>query len=182
MGLSKLTVWSLNANGLISNETAQDGGLGKRSTLFHMFKNNSAPYKLPDVICLQETHADSELLETIKREWPGHASGTSTSSAKLGCCILLHPKFNPEIVHETNDNDGRFNCLVFKIDEELYSIFNLYAPNTMGQPKEWQTALSHDAFVETGWSDHKACTITLSFGGESHNQSSNPTTNLLIST
>ena len=39
-------------------------------------------------------------------------------------------------MHEINDKDGRFNFLVFKIDEELYSIFNLYAPNTMGQPKK----------------------------------------------
>ena len=60
MGLSKLTVWSLNVNGLNDDTPAVDGGLGKRPTLLHMFKNNSAPYKLPDIVCIQETHLDKE--------------------------------------------------------------------------------------------------------------------------
>ena len=136
MGLSKLTVWSLNVNGLNDDNAAVGGGLGKRSTLLHMFKNNSAPYKLPDIVCIQESHLDKEGLNTLKREWPGFASGTSTSSSSLGCCILLHPKFNPEVIKEINDKDGRFNLLILKLNGELFSIFNFYAPNCQGQKKK----------------------------------------------
>ena len=48
----------------------------------------------------------------------------------------MHPKFNPEVVKEINDKDGRFNLLILKLNGELFSIFNFYAPNCQGQQKK----------------------------------------------
>ena len=96
----------------------------KRNRFYEWSKNQKA-----NVILVQETHFSDELIPYIRSEWKGeilHSIGTSQSR---GVSIFIHEKLHAEIIDSVIDNNGRYIITNLKINDNVYCITNIYAPN-----------------------------------------------------
>ena len=79
----KTKIVSLNAIGLRTTNTA----IPKRRKLFTWLKNTSA-----DVIFLQETHSDHQLVDIICNEWGAKCYFAHGDNKSRGVAIFFTPK------------------------------------------------------------------------------------------
>ena len=82
-----------------------------------------------DIYFLQETHSTKNDEKLWKNEWGGKAFFTYSSSNKAGCGYLINNKTNISINNTIRDGDGRFIILEVNINEESFTLVNLYCPN-----------------------------------------------------
>ena len=61
----------------------------KRFDIFQTLRNENF-----DIIALQETHCDTETLETWSEEWGGKSKWSTYSSDKAGVAFLFSPKID----------------------------------------------------------------------------------------
>ena len=114
--IQKLHTVTINAQGLRDKI--------KRNRFYEWVKNQKA-----NIILVQETHFSEEILPFIRTEWKGeiiHSIGTSQSR---GVSIFICKNINAEIIDTTIDQDGRYIILNIKINDNVYCITNVYAPN-----------------------------------------------------
>ena len=111
-----LKIMSLNVRG-ISN-------FKKRRTIFTWCRRKSA-----DVIFLQETHSNKTTEIQWKNEWGGKMLFSHGSPNSCGTAILINNKANCSVLHTIPDPLGRFIISKIKVDDKVYVLVNIYAPN-----------------------------------------------------
>ena len=72
---------------------------------------------------------DKSELKTWEKEWKGKISVSFGNTNSRGVAILLNPKKSIEIINNVHDSEGRIICSTLKIDNKVYVICNIYAPN-----------------------------------------------------
>ena len=107
---------SLNVRG-ISNFT-------KRRTIYTWCRKQKA-----DFVFLQETHSKKETEVQWKNEWDGEILFSHGSPNSCGTAILIRNNTNYSVLSTTRDPLGRFIILKIQIDDKVYVLVNIYAPN-----------------------------------------------------
>ena len=118
MACNYLQILTINAQGLREKQ--------KRNRFYQWVKQQKAT-----IVLAQETHFTDDMMPYITTEWPGdilHSIGTSNSR---GVSIFIHEKLNAESIDKTVDKDGRYIIMNLKINEEIYCLVNIYAPNDL---------------------------------------------------
>ena len=82
-----------------------------------------------DICFLQETHGTTEVEHIWANEWGGKVLFSNGTNNARGVAILIKPKLDLEIVDTYSDNMGRIFLLKAKIQNTLFNLLNIYAPN-----------------------------------------------------
>ena len=82
-----------------------------------------------DLILIQETHSCMEDENGWKMEWGGSIYFSHGTRMAKGVCVMANPKFHCLIRKVCNDENGRALICDVTIDEYVFSICNIYAPN-----------------------------------------------------
>ena len=81
-----------------------------------------------DIVLLQETHSTQDVARAWENQWKGPAFFSHGTSNSKGCCILISENVEFKPVFIKVDDGGRFIVLKCCIDDELFSVINVYAP------------------------------------------------------
>ena len=111
-----MKIVSLNVRG-ISN-------FKKRRTIFTWCRQKNA-----DVIFLQETHSVLASEKQWKNEWVGKMLFSHGSPNSCGTAILISNKANCTELSTTADPLERFIISKVQVDDQVYVLVNIYAPN-----------------------------------------------------
>lgn len=117
---SKIHILTINTQGLGDKE--------KRGRFYAWVRQQKG-----NIILAQETHFKETMMPYIKTEWQGeviHSFGTTKSK---GVSIFIDKKINPEIINTHKDREGRLLLINVKINDNIYTIVNVYAPNDRKQ-------------------------------------------------
>ena len=96
----------------------------KRQTIFTWSRKRKA-----DVIFFQETHSQEGSEIQWKNEWGAkifYSHGTRYSCVVM---VLIRNKFNCTVKKMVSDPSGRFIILKVVIEDKVYVLINIYAPN-----------------------------------------------------
>ena len=118
MTCNNLHILTINTQGLREKQ--------KRNRFYQWVKQQKAK-----IIFAQETHFTEDIIPFIRSEWPGdiiHSIGTSNGR---GVSIFIHEKLNAEIIDTAVDKGGRYIITNLKINDDVYCLVNIYAPNDM---------------------------------------------------
>ena len=115
--MDKIKIVSLNVRGLQDNM--------KRKKVFQYLKKFS-----PDICMLQETHCKKEIEMIWHSEWGNRIEFSNGTSAARGVATLFSKKLAKSVVEINRDMEGRMLHCKVKIDDQIYGITNIYAPNT----------------------------------------------------
>ncbi|PIK62474.1 pol-like protein [Apostichopus japonicus] len=120
----------LNCNGLINQD--------KRRGLFsHVVKNKF------DLVLLQETFWDQSIHDQAKLEWDGDILSSFYSPARRrGTSCLIRKGSDIDVHHFEPDINGRFLKLSITVDGQSFTVFNIYAPNTPSERKQFLEDIS----------------------------------------
>ena len=115
---SSINCISLNCRGLNSYE--------KRTYLYDWVKDNNI-----DIACLQETHFVEKSSFKYDARWQGQSFHSySDTPHGRGVTVLFKDKFEAEIINVYKSLDGRRILINFKTKDIVYTLINIYAPNT----------------------------------------------------
>ena len=114
--MTKLKFCTLNANGLKVKD--------KFLRVEEWLKSQKA-----DIAFIQETHFNAEIKQTYENISKFKIFSSYGTTATKGAAILIKNSLNFKIIDETTDTDGRFILLNVNIDETIYSLVCVYAPN-----------------------------------------------------
>ena len=117
---NNFNIISLNARGL--RETK------KRSDLFYWLKE-----KQYDICLLQETYWTNDIKNKLLKEWGRHILLNFGTNHSKGTAILFNKNFN--ILNSHLSEDSRIILANIKIEDEIFTLFNIYAPNNMNERK-----------------------------------------------
>ena len=109
---------------LISLNTRGISHFQKRRTVFNWCRRKKA-----DVIFLQETHSKKELESQWRKEWGTEMVFSHGSPNARGVAILLNKGVDYCIHSKIIDPLGRFIIVKVEIEDNLYVLINVYAPN-----------------------------------------------------
>uniref|UniRef100_A0A669AV81 Reverse transcriptase domain-containing protein n=1 Tax=Oreochromis niloticus TaxID=8128 RepID=A0A669AV81_ORENI len=124
-GVGKINIISINVNGL--------GNPVKRSGLLSKLKRHKA-----QIIFIQETHMSKEEHEKFKKF--GYVNifySSCKNSRRRGVITLISNTVNFEMLEVTCDKDGRYVAVKGRINNNVVSLINVYAPPE-GNPKFYQ--------------------------------------------
>ena len=107
---------SLNVRGL--------NNFQKRRTLFTWCRKRKA-----DVIFFQETHSKKETEKQWTNEWGGKMFVSHGSPNSCGVAVFIRNGFDCSIQKTIIDPMGRFIILKMNIEDKMYTLINIYAPN-----------------------------------------------------
>ena len=119
---SNINIISLNTRGLRDTN--------KRSSLFFWLKD-----KKFDICLLQETYWTADIKHKIEKEWGRNLLLNFGTSHSRGTAILFGKKF--DILNSHLSDDSRIILTNIKIEEEIFTILNIYAPNNMNERKSF---------------------------------------------
>ncbi len=174
-----LNLNSLNVRGL-SNER-------KRKVMFQWLKQNYT-----GIVLLQETHSSEKDEKQWSSEWKNRIIFSHGTNRQCGVAILLDSKYDYNIIEIDRDSHGRFLLLIMEINNEKYTIINLYAPtkNNANAQKDFYADLEKklDKYIGTNIVIGGDCNVCLNpeidkHGGikESKSAAANQILNLLES-
>ena len=109
---------------LISLNVRGINNFHKRRAIFTWCRKRKA-----DIIFLQETHSKEESETQWKNEWGGKSFYSHGSPNSCGVMVLIRNKFNCTIQNTISDPLGRFIILKVVIEDKVYVLINIYAPN-----------------------------------------------------
>ena len=116
-----LEIISVNVRGLNSDE--------KRVRLYTWINDIKA-----DAIFLQETHYTEKNIFKYDSRWTGKSVHCfSDSPFSRGVSILFKKELNIEIIEKHRSLDGRKLLLKVKMHDKIFSLLNIYAPNTINE-------------------------------------------------
>ena len=130
--LAKLKIATLNVRGLNNDQ--------KRKTILKWCKDKNI-----DIACFQESFLteNSKQLALLRREWSGDVFVCPAPSPhSCGVITLLKHKLQCEVISKHVSNDGRKLLLNMKIDNKIYTVVNVYAPNLVNTRKDFFKRLS----------------------------------------
>ena len=96
----------------------------KQARLFQWSKQQKA-----NILFLQETQITKDIQHSFDRQFYGtvlHSPGTSNSR---GLAVLIHSSVSHKVINTYCDTLGRIVILNVEINEQGYSLINVYAPN-----------------------------------------------------
>ena len=96
----------------------------KRRAIFTWCRKRKA-----DVIFLQETHSKEESEKQWMNEWGGKIYYSHGSPNSCGVAVLIRNGFNCTIQNTIIDPSGRFIALKVDVEDKVYVLINIYAPN-----------------------------------------------------
>lgn len=111
-----VSIWSLNVRGL--NEQK------KRRSVFRFLKQNKV-----DICLLQETYSSEKTKDIWRNEWGGNIYWCHGATNSRGVAILVRPKVDFKCEKEDRDDSGRFLAIKALIQDQAFTIINVYAPN-----------------------------------------------------
>ena len=82
-----------------------------------------------DIIFLQETHSKIETENQWEREWGGKMLLSHGSRNARGVAVLFRNGFDISIDSSKIDPQGRFLVVKAKIEDNMFILANIYAPN-----------------------------------------------------
>ena len=113
----KISIFSQNCQGL--------GNPHKRRAVFRHVR-----MKKYNIVCLQDTHIQSQQESFIKAEWGNDDAYFSCyNSSSRGVMILLNNNFEHKVEQVNSDPNGNYLILDLKIDDKNFTLINLYGPN-----------------------------------------------------
>ena len=114
---SNFKLLSLNVRGL-QNEV-------KRKSIF-----NWITAKRYDIVFLQETHSSQNMEVSWNRDWPGKITYSHGTSNSRGCMMMFRDTLDIEIQHYELDPNGRYMLVKCLIQDDNFTLLNVYLPNT----------------------------------------------------
>ena len=114
--LNTLHICTANVKGLRDKQ--------KRLRFYEWVKHQKS-----DITFIQESHFDKNLENTLCNESKQHFYFSHGTTSSRGVAILINNKLQHEIIDEHKDNDGRIIMLNIEIENIIYSLINIYAPN-----------------------------------------------------
>ena len=86
--------------------------------------------KNPSLLCLQDTHWTNEDEKYIKNLWKGECiiNGNRTNSRGVAILINTNIEYSVKKIHK--DQNGNLLMLDISINNMIFRLFNVYAPNT----------------------------------------------------
>ena len=135
MECNKITIASLNVRGIRDFK--------KRKSIFNYLYKNKV-----DVVLLQETHVDKDIITQIATERQGKSIHNMGTSQTAGVAIMVRDKI---LINENNiyrDSEGRTIICECKINEDKYILTNVYAPNNDNPEYFLKTIEAIEAFVD----------------------------------
>ena len=122
--MHNITIASLNARGLASNE--------KRKDVFSWLKD-----KQFSIYCLQDVHWVKENEPTYLADWGLNCVFNSYRGNSRGVAILFNDNFQYEIHNSFADQNGNYLILDITICDNRMTLINMYGPN-QDQPQFFQ--------------------------------------------
>ena len=117
MGSNNLiNLCSLNVNGMYSKE--------KRNRVIEWVKTHVC-----SIAFLQETHIDENIEKEIRNNSKFEIVSSHGTSASRGVSILLNKSLNFAILDKWEDKDGRLLLINIQIDDAIFTLVCIYAPN-----------------------------------------------------
>ena len=112
------------------------GGAPKRVAVFTKLKR-----KGPDAIfCLQETHCTERSQSDFEKDFNTHhlffSNGSSNSS---GVLTAIPKSWDMKILRQDQDENGRFLILDIEIDQDIFTIANIYMPTRNFEAQQIET-------------------------------------------
>ena len=115
--IDHIKICTLNTRGL--------NGDTKRLSIMQWIKDGGF-----DIIGLQETYCTQDFEKQFRKFWPGQIFHSFTDSKhSRGVCILINKGLNAKIESIYTDNLGRKILINIKLNEDIYTVVNIYAPN-----------------------------------------------------
>lgn len=122
MANHSLSILSLNARGLRD--------VKKRTNLFFWLKK-----KKVDITFLQETYWTENLTSKIESNWDGEIIFSPGTEHSKGTAILFKKGLQYQILNKHKTEDSRMILINIKIEEKIFTMINIYAPNNMSERK-----------------------------------------------
>ena len=88
-----------------------------------------------DVYLLQETHLTNDLTLKLQKEWEGDILLNCGTQHSRGTAILFKDKNKHTILNIHNSEDSRIQLVNVKIDDQIMTLMNVYAPNNISERK-----------------------------------------------
>ena len=82
-----------------------------------------------DIVCLQETHWDEEVMREVEREWMGEMYVNNGGAKSRGVAILVKRGLVENATKCVDDGDGRVIGITFEHLDKRWRLLNVYAPN-----------------------------------------------------
>ena len=159
--MNKFKMCSLNVRGL--------GDFHKRKEVFGWLQG-----KRFSILFLQETHCTADQADQWTCEWGYKAIFSGNSRSSKGVGILFNNNYNFEIIKYKADVNGRFIIINVKIENQLYTIANIYGPNN--DDPEFFKQFGENLLDFSGKNIILAGDFNLVLEVEKDNQGGNPTT------
>ena len=128
---SSVHILTLNVQGLRDKN--------KQKRVFEWSKQQRA-----NILFLQETHLTTDIIQNFNNQFNGtvlHSCGTSNSR---GVAVLIHTSVSHNILSVHCDTGGRFILVNIEIDNNCYSLTNIYAPNNPNERNSFFKSISEN--------------------------------------
>ena len=112
-----INLCSLNVNGLQNRE--------KRGRAIEWVKSMKC-----DIAYFQETHFDQNIENEINFNTDFNVYGSIGTSASRGVAIFINKAVNYKVIDKVTDENGRIVLLNVQIDDAVFSLVCIYAPNS----------------------------------------------------
>lgn len=96
----------------------------KRSSLWKLAKESHC-----DILCVQETHFKASSPPNCSNSQFPHIFTASTNSKKRGVLIAVNSSITFELHDKVLDHEGRYIILICSLNNSLFTLGNVYAPN-----------------------------------------------------
>ena len=100
----------------------------KRKAIFNWLNKQKA-----DICFLQETYSTKEVENQWKKQWQGDAFFAHGDNHSRGVLILIRKDLDFVLKSVRIDDEGRFVLLETLIQDTLFLLMNIYAPNKMSK-------------------------------------------------
>ena len=82
-----------------------------------------------DILCFQECHSEYKDENVWRNEFKGLCFFSHGTTNKRGVMIAVKNNIPINVIDIQTDDAGRYIILRFKLEEQLFVLVNLYAPN-----------------------------------------------------
>ena len=113
---NNINICSLNCQGLGKKE--------KRDRLYIWCENQKC-----DILFIQESHFTDKNINVINSETKCKIYHSFGNSLSRGVSILIKENINHKIINEIKDEEGRFILINVELDNNIFTLVNVYAPN-----------------------------------------------------
>ncbi|VDI81458.1 blast:Transposon TX1 uncharacterized 149 kDa protein [Mytilus galloprovincialis] len=114
--IKDIHICTLNVKGLRDKE--------KRTRFYQWIKNQKSL-----ITFIQESHFDENLEKKLYTETSNVIYFSHGTTQSRGVAIIIDNKLECKVINENKDKDGRILMLNIEIENIIYSLINIYAPN-----------------------------------------------------